>query len=119
MRPHLILSKGCVVPVSLNALRFMCAIVVAGTLLSGCGSTSAENAALASKPLAASKARLKIFRTDTIVAAAVAARVRVDGREVASLGAGGSTVLDVPAGARKIVVDAWGHPNAYAITLQA
>ena len=43
----------------------------------------------------------------------------IDGREVASLGVGGSTVLDVPAGARKIAVDSWSHPNAYTLNLPA
>lgn len=51
--------------------------------------------------------------------AAVPARILIDGREVASLGVGGSTVLDVPAGPRKIVVDSWGHPNVYTLTLAA
>jgi hypothetical protein len=36
-----------------------------------------------------------------------------------SLGVGGSTVLDVPAGSRKIVVDSWGHPNVYTLNLAA
>jgi hypothetical protein len=53
------------------------------------------------------------------VGAAVPARVRIDGREVASIGVGGSTVLDVPAGSRKIVVDSWSHTNEYTLTLAA
>ena len=32
---------------------------------------------------------------------------------------GGSTVVDVAAGSRKIVVDAWSHPNEYTLTLAA
>jgi len=43
----------------------------------------------------------------------------LDGREIAGLGVGGSTMLDVPVGPRKITVDAQGHPNEYTITLQA
>ncbi|MBO0763223.1 MAG: hypothetical protein J2P50_01320 [Hyphomicrobiaceae bacterium] len=54
-----------------------------------------------------------------MLGAAVPARVTIDGREVASLGVGGSTVLDVPAGSRTIVVDSWSHPNAYKLTLSA
>jgi hypothetical protein len=89
------------------------------TLMSGCGSTGAENAALAAKALKTSHARLKVQRSNELMAAGPAARVKLDGREVANLGVGGSTMLDVPAGARKITVDAQGHPNEYTITLQA
>jgi len=38
---------------------------------------------------------------------------------VASLGTGGSTIVDVPAGSRNIVVDSWSHPNEYKLTLAA
>jgi hypothetical protein len=62
---------------------------------------------------------LKIYRTGNLVASVGAASVKLDGREVASLGIGGSTMLDVPAGVRKIVVGHWGHPNVYTITLDA
>jgi len=97
---------------------FACAAVLLGALMSGCGTTTAENASLESKALHGSQARLKIYREGAI-GAAVAARVRIDGREVASVGVGGSTVLDVAAGSRKIVVDAWSHPNEYTLTLAA
>jgi len=86
--------------------------------MSGCGSTTAENASLVDKALHGSQARLKISR-EGVLGAAVPARVRIDGREVASIGVGGSTVLDVAAGSRKIVVDTWSHPNEYTFTLVA
>ena len=92
---------------------------LAAALVSDCGSMDAENAALAQRTLKTSDARLKIFRAQTLVGAAGAARVRVDGREVANLGVGGSTMLDVPAGTHKIVVDPWSHPNIYAMNLVA
>jgi hypothetical protein len=85
----------------------------------GCGNMSAENAGLATSALKASDARLKIYRTSNFVASLGAASVKLDGREVASLGIGGSTILDIPAGAHKIAVDHWAHPNVYAITLDA
>jgi hypothetical protein len=97
----------------------ICVALSVASLVSGCGSTAAENAALAGKTLKTSHARLKVQRSNELMAAAPAARVKLDGREIASLGVGGSTVLDVPAGARKITVDAFGHPNAYTMTLQA
>ena len=94
------------------------AALLGGAMLAGCGTTTAENTELLGKPLPRSQARLKIVR-ESIVGAAVPARVRIDGREVASIGAGGSTVLDVPAGKRKIVVDSWSHPNEYTLELSA
>ncbi|MGO4682301.1 hypothetical protein [Hyphomicrobium sp. 2TAF46] len=99
-------------------LKFI-GIVLIGVTLAGCGSQSAENAGLANMPLRTSDARLKIYRTDTLESAGDAARVRIDGREVASLGIGGSTMLDVPAGHHKIVVDSVLHPNVYEISLAA
>jgi len=53
------------------------------------------------------------------MAAAPAARVKLHGREIASLGVGGSTVLNVSRWSGKTTVDAQGHPNEYTITLQA
>lgn len=96
----------------------ICAALLGATSMSGCGTTGAENAALLGKSLPRSHARLQIHR-EGIVGAAVPARILIDGREVASLGVGGSTVLDVPAGSRKIVVDSWSHTNAYTLTLPA
>jgi hypothetical protein len=103
---------------ALQAMAVACAVVIGGALLSGCGSTVAENASLLDTPLKGSQARLKIYREGAI-GAALPARVLIDGREVASIGVGGSTVLDVPAGPRKIVVDSWSHTNAYTLTLAA
>lgn len=84
-----------------------------------CGSTIAENAALADKPLQASTARLKIYRAEGFVGMGAGARVRVDGREVADIGSGGSTIIDVASGSHDIVVDSQGHPNVYTLKLDA
>jgi hypothetical protein len=106
-----------------SALLQMCGVVcaafLAAALLSGCGSTGAENAALAGKALKPSQARLKIQRSNELMAAGPAARIRLDGREIAFLGVGGSTLLDVSAGVRNITVDQEGHPNVYTMTLKA
>src|SRR5262245_11649033 len=99
-------------------VAIVCAVLASGTLVSGCSTTGAENAALLDQALRPAHARLHIQR-EGIVGAAVPARILIDGREVASIGVGGSTVLDVPAGARKIVVDSWSHPNAYTLNLAA
>lgn len=103
----------------LRFFRTFCFVLLAGALTAGCGTTTDENASLAGKPLKAAHARLKIYRTSEVMAAVPSARVRVDGREVSQLGVGGSITLDVPAGSRKIVVDAFGHPNEFAMTLNA
>ena len=95
------------------------AMMLALAPAAGCGNTSAENAGLVTGALKASDARLKIQRVNSFMAAAGSANVKLDGREVASLGIGGSTMLDVAAGPHKITVGAWGHPNVYAITLDA
>ena len=93
--------------------------LLAGALVAGCGTTADENAPLAASKVHGPKARLKIYRPQEFVNSAVAARVQIDGRQIASLGNGGSTSLDVSAGSHKIVVDGWNHPNAYTITLHA
>lgn len=98
---------------TVGAAALMC------TLVSGCGTTTAENAGLETSSLRASNARLKIYRTSDFIASGPAAQVRIDGREVANLGIGGSTVVDIPAGERKIVVDAFGALGAYTLPLHA
>jgi hypothetical protein len=84
-------------------------IFPAAALVSGCGSMDAENA-LAQCTLKTPDAGVTIFRAQPLIGAAGAARVRVDGRDVANLGVGESTTLDVPARTHKIVVD---HPSAH------
>jgi uncharacterized protein YceK len=103
----------------LRCFNVICLVLLVAAPMSGCGTTTDENASLAGKPLKGAQARLKIFRTSEFIAAVPSARVKVDGRQVAELGVGGSTMLDVPAGARTVVVDAVGHPNVYSITLKA
>ena len=103
----------------MRAARRTCTLLLACAILSGCGSTGAENVALTDKALKASDARLKIVRAENLLGAAVGARVKVDGREVANLSSGAFTTLDVSAGSHRIAVDHWSHPNEYAITLVA
>lgn len=96
-------------------------IIFATLSLTACGGggPSPETAALAAKPLAKSEARLKITRPSMLYGVAVDARVKIDGREVASLGDGDVKIFDVPAGNRQIVVDHWSHPNVYKLDMQA
>lgn len=95
------------------------ALLLSGTLLSACGDTGAQNASLAHQPLQAQKARVKITRIESVIASGAAARVRMDGQEIASIGTGGSTMLDVAGGSHKIVVDDPFHPNVFAMTFDA
>ena len=71
--------------------RSVWAAILVCTLVSGCGTTTAENAALETSSLQASKARLKIYRTSEIMASGPAARVRIDDREVANHSVGRAT----------------------------
>ncbi|WP_088342817.1 MULTISPECIES: hypothetical protein [Rhodomicrobium] len=96
------------------------AALLLGGALSGCASQGiAQNAELAAKPLAKSQSRVKIFRADTTLASAAGARVKVDGREIAEIDNGGSTILDLAAGKHEIVVDNWQHPNVFKLDLVA
>lgn len=70
-----------------------------------------------SKPLASASGRLKIVRTDELVAGLAGARLRIDDKEVANLDSGEWEVIDVPAGKHKITVDHWGHLNVFNLDL--
>ncbi|MDX2264530.1 MAG: hypothetical protein NW215_06135 [Hyphomicrobiales bacterium] len=93
--------------------------MVIAAACAACGNTSAENAELAKQPLAGGSARIKIYRTEDLIAAGGGARIKLNGKQIADMGIGGSLLKDVPAGSHQIVVDHWGHPNVYAITLKA
>lgn len=102
-----------------GSLQWAAGIILLCALASGCGTTTSENTSLAGTKLHGSKARIKIYRTQELLSSGVAARVQLDGRQIASLGIGGSTLVDVSAGSHTIVVDGWGYSNAYKMTLQA
>jgi hypothetical protein len=93
--------------------------VAIAAVLCACGTTGAENAALLNQPLRKSDARIKIVRASEFVAGLRGARVKLDGKEIADLGGGGSTVLDVTAGSHEVMVDIWDHPNVYRLKLDA
>jgi hypothetical protein len=86
----------------------------------GCGAPGvAEHAELASKPLASKQSRFKIFREKAALNGGAGARVAVDGKQIADMDNGGSTIIDVAAGKHQIVVDNWQHPNVYKFDLEA
>lgn len=47
------------------------------------------------------------------------ARVKIDGREVASLGNDETKTLDIPFGNHQITIDHWSHPGVSKLTLHA
>jgi hypothetical protein len=103
-----------------NHLAIILAIgaLILGSTLAGCGADGvAEHAELASQPLASKQARLKIYREKAPLNGIAGARVVVDGKQIADMDNGGSTLLDVPAGKHQIVVDNWQHPNVYKLDL--
>ena len=98
----------------------MAAILFGTAMLAGCGGgPGPETAALAAKPLAKSETRLKIARPELLYGMAVDVRVKVDGREIGSLGNGDVKIVDLPAGVHQVVVDHWSHPNVFKLDLQA
>jgi hypothetical protein len=93
-------------------------VLALAMLLAGCGAAAPETIGALNTPLAKSTARLKFYRPEGLVGALSDARVKVDGKDVASLANGDSKEIDLPVGAHKIVVDHWGHPNVYTLDLQ-
>jgi hypothetical protein len=88
--------------------------------LSSCaGTTTVENAFLLNQPLQAKTSRIKIVRAETFVASLRDARIKMDGREIASLSNGAATVRDIPAGNHEFSVDVWDHPNIFKINVNA
>jgi len=95
------------------------AIGLMTAMLGGCGGGPGPESASLGAPLAKSHARVKIHRQSNLMGMALDVRVKVDGREVASLGNDETRSFDIPAGARQITVDHWAHPGASKIDLQA
>ncbi len=100
-------------------IGILCIALFATSFLPGCSNSPSGPLRLTTGALQDSDARLKIFRESVTLGLLVDVRVKVDGREVAAVGAGASTLLDVPAGTHRISVHQWGHPNEYTITLDA
>jgi hypothetical protein len=86
------------------------AIAPPATAAGGQATASAE----ANAPVAPGKARLLLSRPGGMLYAAVPARVKVGDDQVASLWAGSTAIVDVPAGASRISVDSWSYPGEWA-----
>jgi hypothetical protein len=92
------------------------ALMFSASMLAGC---APPETALVAAPVPKSHARLIIHREGSVVGMVADARVRVDGRDVASLGNDEVKVLDIPAGAHQIAVDHWSHPGVSKLDLNA
>jgi hypothetical protein len=77
-------------------------------------SVPAATMAETNAPVASGKARLLLSRPGGMLYAAVPARVKVGDDQVASLWAGNTAVVDVPAGTTRISVDSWNYPGEWA-----
>ncbi len=94
------------------------AVLLFGTIaLGACSGAGTEAGAALTAPLAQSQARLKLYRPSALPGSLADARVKIDGREVASLSNDNSKVMDVAVGHHQVVVDHWGHPNVYKLDL--
>ena len=94
-------------------------VLVTAAALCACTGGGVENAALLNQPLPKGTARIKIVRTEGLVAALRDARIKLDGKQVAALANGGSTVIDVAAGSHEITSDAWDSPGVSKVKLDA
>lgn len=118
-------SLGCrwsfhsLASVAASATRAFAGVVLAGVVLAGCGSTGASNLELATADVPANKARLTITRTSDILYMGVPATIKVNGKKVASLALGASTIVDIAPGSNVISADAWSYPGTFSVKLEA
>ncbi len=87
-------------------------LLVCVVLLSGCGTTGVSNSALLDQPIPPKQARLIVTRTNSMLYFAGAADVSLNGRKIASLGRGSSTVENIQTGRNVLSVNApttFGH----------
>jgi len=83
-------------------------------LLSGCGTQGVTNLALLNEPIPSKQSRLIITRNMDMLYMAAAADVEVNGKEIASLGRGGSVVYDVAADETLITLRTMGSSAKFS-----
>jgi len=96
---------------------FMAAIALTATL-SGCGTTGKLTEADLAKPVEKASARIIVERNSSVLYAAAAADVEINGQEIASLGLGGEAVADIPAGQTILTVSTPTGFGRYTITVE-
>lgn len=88
-------------------------------LLSGCGTTGVSNSALLDQPIPSKQARLVVSRTNSMLYFAGAADVSLNGRKIASLGRGSSTVENIQTGRNVLSVNAPTTFGNFTTTFEA
>lgn len=100
-------------------LSGLCVAFVMGSSLSAYAGGATENRARFDQPLGKGTARVKIVRTHGLVAALRDARIKLDGKQVASLSNGKSTTIDIAPGKHEITSDVWDSPQTSRVRLDA
>jgi hypothetical protein len=88
-------------------------------LVSACGTTGVQNKDLLSLPIAKKQARIMVERDTSLLYMGAAARVEVNGSDIASLGRGGSVVYEIPTGRNMISTTAFGTFGNYSLSFEA
>ena len=105
----------------IGCAALMACFVTAG--LVGCMTTETPTGGLATEAtsrttaIPAGKARLTLTRVSSLIYAAAPATVKINGEQVASLGAGSSTSIDIAPGATSVSVEAWSYPGIWTVDL--
>lgn len=100
-------------------LSVLCLALVTTSTLNACAGNAAENTARLNQSLDKKTARLKIVRTHELVAALRDARIKLDGKQVASLSNGDSTIIGIAAGRHEITADVWDSPQTSRVRVDA
>jgi len=112
-------ARGGLIARSVSHVGHLFCSAVLTLTLAGCGSTGSETAALALTPVPEGKARVTITRTSSLMYAGAPATITLNGQTVASIATGGSTIVDVPAGANILAASAWSYPGQFSVKLNA
>jgi len=89
------------------------------SLLTACGTTGAINAEKLNEPIPKDRSRLVIERTNSYLYSGGAAKLEIDGVEIARLGIGGSVVYDCQPGDRTLSVGTPFSAGKYKTTIKA
>jgi hypothetical protein len=100
-------------------LSGLCLALVTASTLNAYAGSATENTARSNQLPGKGTARLKIVRTHALLAALRDARIKLDGKQVASLSNGDSTIIDIAAGSHEITADVWDSPQTSRVRVDA
>jgi hypothetical protein len=101
------------------ALAGLCIALVTASTVDVCAGDTAKNGVHLNHPLGKGTARIKIVRTHEFVAALRDARIKLDGKQVASLSNGDSTIVEIAPGSHEITSDVWDSPQTSRVRFDA